>query len=104
LATSYLEKLKDTEKKGETQSLVPKNDPVVVAEPEQDSDAVLSAPEPMSLQVNELILSRTGNSHEFVSTTDVPLRFREKKRLDWTGKTCVLVFTSASCRNSKESL
>lgn len=94
LATSYLEKLKDTEKKGETQSLVPKNDPVVVAEPEQDSDVVLSAPEPMSLQVNELILSRTGNSHEFVSTTDVPLRFREKKRLNWTGKTYLAPLTT----------
>lgn len=56
---------------------------MVVAEPEQTSDVVA---------VDELIVTRTGSSHELESTTDVPMRFREKKRLNWTGKTCESVF------------
>jgi len=93
LAKSYLEELKDSEKHGETQSSVLQNDSVVVAEPEQTSDVVVdSAPDSMSPQVDELIMTRTGNSHQLESTTDVPMRFREKKRLNWTGKTCESVF------------
>jgi len=89
LAKTYLEELKDSEKHGETQSSVLQNDSVVVTEPEQASDVVtVSAPDSMFPQVDELIMARTGNSHQLESTTDVPIRFREKKRLNWTGKTC----------------
>lgn len=55
---------------------------VVVAEPEQDE---MSKP----LQnVEETIQRRTGYMPSNDGAPDVPLRFAEKKRLHWTGKTC----------------
>jgi hypothetical protein len=37
----------------------------------------------------DLIAMRTGNQLSEVDSPDIPVRFAEKKRLDWTGKTCL---------------
>jgi tRNA-dihydrouridine synthase 3 len=63
---------------------------IVVAEPEQDeiSATLLSS---SSRKVEETIQKRIGSMPlGEADFSDVPLRFTEKKRLHWTGKTCEL--------------
>lgn len=91
IATAYLEELKSAEDKEEKPTSVPNGNAVVVAEPEQDLDAAMSAPEaqnPVLSTVDELIQKRTGDFNQPADVADTPVRFREKKRLHWTGKTC----------------
>ena len=63
---------------------------VVVAEPEQDATddqiPVTATPTPAIAQADT----------SKVDTPDVPMRFEEKKRLDWAGKTCQLLYASPS--------
>lgn len=40
---------------------------------------------------DQLIERRTGDANFQVDTPDVPLRFTEKKRLHWAGKTCMFL-------------
>lgn len=70
--------------------------PVVVAEPDQNMSVDLelkqqpaSQPEPDALDIEA---QRTGDqlSLSQIDTPDVPIRFGEKKRLHWAGKTCTL--------------
>ena len=51
----------------------------------EDSIRVLSNPSVSSI---EKVVQRTGDESSQVDNPDVPLRFEEKKRLDWAGKTC----------------
>ncbi len=39
--------------------------------------------------VSEKVMQRTGDSSSQADTPDVPVRFSEKKRLNWAGKTCM---------------
>ena len=72
---------------------IPAEDAIVMAEPEQGeistlvpSDSCSQLPE----SVDEVIQKRTGDAilNGQIDGPDVPLRFNEKKRLHWTGKTC----------------
>jgi tRNA-dihydrouridine synthase 3 len=56
----------------------------VVPTPEQD--------EKMQVIPESIISQRTGEDMSDVDTADVPVRFAEKKRLNWAGKTCALLF------------
>jgi tRNA-dihydrouridine synthase 3 len=88
LASAYLEELKRTEHEEKKLVAVP-ND--ILADPEQNMDIIMTEPEqsePAPSKVDELISKRTGTANECEGGTDVPTRFREKKRLHWTGKTC----------------
>ena len=51
----------------------------------EDSIRVLSNP---SVSSTEKAVPHTGDESSQVDNPDVPLRFEEKKRLDWAGKTC----------------
>ena len=75
-------------------------DLLVVAESEQEMNDVKmntvaassDTLEPNST-VDNIVETRTGELHgplSQVDTADVPVRFWEKKKLHWTGKTCVL--------------
>jgi len=72
---------------------VPQANSVVVAEPEQDIDPEL---ELMAEPVVQKIAQRTGDVASQVDSPDVPVRFSEKKRLHWAGKTCRLGFLLCS--------
>jgi len=60
---------------------------VVVAEPEQDEMSVARLSKPLQ-NVEEIIQRRTGSTLSDDGVPNIPLRFAEKKRLHWTGKTC----------------
>ena len=80
--------------------MVPTADSIVVAEPEQQmNDIKMSGvaagsdtPGP-NFTVDNIIETRTRGLNSPLSqvdTPDMPIRFSEKKRLHWTGKTCAL--------------
>lgn len=58
-------------------------EPVPVLESVQAMDTTADAPNPA-----DKISQRTGDVSPQEDTPDVPIRFSEKKRLDWAGKTC----------------
>lgn len=91
MSAAYLEELKGHEDKKEESKLVPDEDSVIVAEPEQDLNSMVSAlktPECLTTGIQELVQKRTGDTAQPTDTEDVPIGFREKKRLHWAGKTC----------------
>ncbi|KAG6856330.1 hypothetical protein H0H87_005531 [Tephrocybe sp. NHM501043] len=73
---------------------------VVLAEPEQDMDVDTSAPqgpaEALVSSVEAILEKRTGEAptSSTVETPDVPIRFPEKKRLHWSGKTYLAPLTT----------
>ncbi|KAF8881681.1 hypothetical protein CPB84DRAFT_1687038 [Gymnopilus junonius] len=84
---------------------VPDANSVVIAEPEQDlqdveitgPDTVESQPEAPKSKEDEIVETRTGDaeaSTSQVDTPDVPMRFQEKKRLNWSGKTYLAPLTT----------
>ncbi|KAF9453346.1 FMN-linked oxidoreductase [Macrolepiota fuliginosa MF-IS2] len=98
IATAYLDKLKGSDDKEEKPAPVPDGSAiVVVSEPEQNLDTTMSEPEPPTAVpsiVDELVQNQTGDSHQADDNADVPFRFREKKRLHWTGKTYLAPLTT----------
>jgi len=55
----------------------------------QTSDKGASDSIPQSANgLSDTVMKRTGSDLSHVDTPDVPIRFSEKKRLDWAGKTC----------------
>lgn len=53
----------------------------------------MPAPEEQAQQdvprrIDEIVAKRTDDTLDRNDTPDVPMRFSEKKRLHWTGKTC----------------
>ncbi|KXN88416.1 tRNA-dihydrouridine(47) synthase [NAD(P)(+)] [Leucoagaricus sp. SymC.cos] len=95
LATAYLEELRSVEDKAQRSAPVPSNGAVVVVEPEQNLEGAMSAPEQSQTEkVDELISRRTGNYDEPEGGADVPIHFREKKRLQWAGKTYLAPLTT----------
>jgi hypothetical protein len=78
--------------------VVPTADSLIIAESEQEMNDVTVAagsdtPEP-HFTVDNMVEKRTGELNgplRKVDTPDVPVRFLEKKRLHWTGKTCALI-------------
>lgn len=91
MSTAYLEELQSPEgKKGELK-IVPNDDSVIVTEPEQDltsSVTVSGTQKCLTGGIDELVQERTGDTAESTDIDDVPIRFCEKKRLHWAGKTC----------------
>ena len=76
--------------------MVPTADSLIITESEQETNDVKmnssGTPEPNST-VDNIVETRTGELNGLssqVDTPDVPVRFLEKKRLYWTGKTCAL--------------
>ena len=71
-------------------------DSVVISEPEQQTDVEMKTtpdtPEPnFMVDIDNIAETRTGETNgplSQVDTPDVPVRFSEKKRLHWAGKTC----------------
>jgi len=45
-------------------------------------------PTDSNMTPTESITHRTGDESSHVDNPDVPIRFSEKKRLNWAGKTC----------------
>jgi hypothetical protein len=71
--------------------IIPNEGSVIVTEPEQDLDSFVAASgnqECSPTGVDELIQKRIGGTAEHPDVDDVPIRFLEKKRLHWAGKTC----------------
>ncbi|KAF7342235.1 tRNA-dihydrouridine(47) synthase [NAD(P)(+)] [Mycena venus] len=65
--------------------------PVVISEPDQDQDMDVPVAQP---SVDEIVEKRTGDTVPPVDAPDVPMRFLEKKRLDWAGKTYLAPLTT----------
>jgi tRNA-dihydrouridine synthase 3 len=83
---AYLKQLagENAELDGNTKpKVVPRADSMVVAEPEQDLEMVLPQP-----TVEQVVEKRTGDLSFQQDTPDARVRFSEKKRLHWAGKTC----------------
>ncbi|KAG6890243.1 tRNA-dihydrouridine synthase 3 [Termitomyces sp. T32_za158] len=99
VADAYLRELQQ-QNDAETSSK-PKADEesVVLTEPEQNMEVdtmALEKPARATLSASEeLIEKRTGGSSALMSDTpDVPVRFAEKKRLHWSGKTYLAPLTT----------
>ncbi|KAI9569197.1 hypothetical protein HD554DRAFT_2328226 [Boletus coccyginus] len=45
-------------------------------------------------QIDKIILNQSGSTSDLTDTPDVPMRFSEKKRLHWTGKTYLAPLTT----------
>ncbi|KAJ7724789.1 hypothetical protein B0H16DRAFT_1333288, partial [Mycena metata] len=73
----------------------PKSVTVVISEPDQDQDmdAVKIPVEPKP-SVDEIIEKRTGNAAAPADAPDARIRFSEKKRPDWAGKTYLAPVTT----------
>lgn len=81
-------------------TIVPTGESVIIAEPEQQTnDVKMDAVDAGSgtlkpnFAVNVIVETRTGELSgplSQVDTPDMPVRFSEKKRLQWAGKTCTL--------------
>ena len=78
---------------------------ITVAEPEQDVDGDTTVPAVPKKSVSEVekseVASTSLRAEEGVSsndTPDVPIRFSEKKRLDWAGKTCMFAYENMPSR------
>jgi tRNA-dihydrouridine synthase 3 len=55
-------------------------------------DEDMPAPEEqVPRQIDEIVIKQTGDTSDQNDTPDVPVRFAEKKRLHWTGKTCEIL-------------
>jgi tRNA-dihydrouridine synthase 3 len=63
-----------------------------VAEPVQPMDTTPNT------NTTDQITRRTGENTSQNDTPDVPMRFAEKKRLDWAGKTCTCTLPTSSFR------
>jgi tRNA-dihydrouridine synthase 3 len=80
--------------------VVPTADSVVISELEQQTDVEMKTtpgsdtPEPnFIVDIDNIAETRTRETNgplSQVDTPDVPVRFSEKKRLHWAGKTCEL--------------
>lgn len=80
--------------------MVPTADSLIIAESEREMNDVKmntvaagsDTPEPNST-IDNIVKTRTrelNGQPSQVDTPDVPVRFWEKKKLHWTGKTCAL--------------
>lgn len=80
--------------------MLPTADSLIIAESEQemndvkmDTVAAGSDTQEPNSTVDNIVETRTGELNgplSQVDTPDVPVRFWEKKKLHWTGKTCAL--------------
>lgn len=98
IAKEYLKELQDAEAKESKPKPVPDEKSVVVEEPVQDMEVDLDAQQPQLEKptVQEIIETRTGTD-EVMSAQDSPdvsIRFAEKKRLHWAGKTYLAPLTT----------
>lgn len=74
---------------------VPSAKSLVVAEPEQELDDVeMAPPQP---KVEQIIEKRTGDLGPQQDAPDARVRFIEKKRLHWAGKTCTYTTEASPC-------
>ncbi|KAJ7613631.1 hypothetical protein DFH06DRAFT_1484630 [Mycena polygramma] len=72
---------------------------IVISEPEQDQDMdEAPTPAPPKPTVDAIVEKRTGDAVANVDAPESVVRFREKKRLDWEGKTCTFTW-----RRSRQS-
>jgi len=92
-AKAYLKELQDAEAKESKPKPVLDENSIVVEEPVQDMEVDLDAQQPQSEKptVEEIIETRTGTDDVMSAqdSPDVSIRFAEKKRLNWAGKTCM---------------
>jgi hypothetical protein len=79
LADAYLKELQAINGGGGEQDV----NPAPVLESVQTMDTT-----PDASNTQDRITQRTGDISSQMDAPDVPTRFREKKRLDWAGKTC----------------
>ncbi|KAF8352002.1 zinc finger dihydrouridine synthase [Amanita rubescens] len=91
IANAYLQNLRD--KDDDSQGQRTAENAVVVTEPEQDEMSAARLTKPLQ-NVEETIQRRTGSMPSDDGVLDVPLRFAEKKRLHWTGKTYLAPLTT----------
>lgn len=71
---------------------VPAANSLVITEPEQElEDVEMVPPHP---NVEQVIEKRTGDSTSHQDAPDTQVRFAEKKRLHWAGKTCTYAIRS----------
>jgi len=90
ISDAYLKQLaaENAEVDGNNKSkAVPQIDSLVVAEPEQElKDVEMVPPQPT---VGQVVEKRTADLSSQQDTPDARVRFPEKKRLHWAGKTCI---------------
>ncbi|TFK31535.1 hypothetical protein BDQ12DRAFT_693979 [Crucibulum laeve] len=105
ISNVYIKELKDVEASENKPKLVPNANSDIVTEPEQDmnvdvpavqSGSALAPPPVEAPSAAETIEHRTGEapSETQQDTPDVPVRFEEKKRLHWSGKTYLAPLTT----------
>ncbi|KIM43898.1 hypothetical protein M413DRAFT_17862 [Hebeloma cylindrosporum] len=95
IADAYLKQLaaENAEADGNTKPKpVPSANSLVIAEPEQElEDVEMDAPQP---EAEQIIEKRTGDSSSQQDAPDARVRFVEKKRLQWAGKTYLAPLTT----------
>ena len=93
IAKAYLKELQVVEVKDGKPTPVPDENSFVVDEPVQNMEVDLDAqqPQPEKPTVEEIIETRTGTDVAMSAqdAPDVSMRFAEKRRLHWAGKTCM---------------
>ncbi|KAJ7168917.1 zinc finger dihydrouridine synthase [Mycena filopes] len=98
IATAYQKEIEATD----TANNNPKPEPaaVVFSEPDQDQEmgdgvaAGLPPPPPPQSSVDAIVEKRTGDAVAPVDAPDARIRFNEKKRLDWAGKSYLAPLTT----------
>ncbi|KAF8639202.1 hypothetical protein AX17_001688 [Amanita inopinata Kibby_2008] len=97
VASAYLQELQKKDEYGKPEVRVTENNSVIVAEPEQD--LAPEAPEVnkgSTQEIGETNPHFTGDAvmHDREDGQDAPMRFYEKKRLHWAGKTYLAPLTT----------
>ncbi|KAJ6479948.1 zinc finger dihydrouridine synthase [Mycena vitilis] len=95
VAAAYLKEVEGSD--GSNGNAKPKTSgAIVISEPDQDQD-MDEAPDPApppSKTADAIVEKRTGDAVAPVDAPDSVVRFREKKRLDWEGKTYLAPLTT----------
>lgn len=91
MSDAYLKELREQEGSEVKMKVVSEPNALVFTEPDQDGSMDGGAPPPVNPSADDLIKQRTGvTSPEIqMDEPDRQVRFSEKKRLGWAGKTCV---------------
>ena len=60
-------------------------------QPDAPDEDVPAPEEQVPEQIDGVVIKQTGGTSDQNDTPDVPMRFSEKRRLHWTGKTCEIL-------------
>ena len=60
-------------------------------QPDAPDEDITAPEEQVPQKIDGAVIKQTGGTSDQNDTPDVPMRFSEKKRLPWTGKTCEIL-------------